>query len=147
MAIILVRFGKVRSAFLQLAEEHYVDLLNKAKVPFEIRNLKGKDDKEADTALIVEKYKQEAKVFLLAEKGTLYDSVQFSKLLSPALSNHDPVYFVMGGPFGWQYDLLPNNFKLLSLSPLTFPHELASVVILEQIYRANKIMKGQEYHY
>ncbi len=53
----------------------------------------------------------------------------------------------MGGPFGWQYDLLPRNFKLLSLSPLIFPHELASVVILEQIYRANKIMKGQEYHY
>ncbi len=91
MAIILVRFGKVRSAFLQPAEAHYVDLLNKVKVPLEIRNLKGKDDKVADTQLIVEKYKDETKVFLLAEKGTIYDSVQFSKLLAPALSNHDPV--------------------------------------------------------
>lgn len=147
MAIILVRFGKVRSSFLQKTEEHYLHLLAKTKIPFEIRTIKGKDDKIADTSLIVDKYKQESNVFILAEGGRVHTSEQFSELISPGFDNHDPCYLILGGPFGWHYQSFPKHFKLLSLSPLTFPHELAYVVLLEQLFRAFKIAKGQEYHY
>lgn len=147
MAVIIVRFGKVKSHFLQKTEEHYLHLLAKTKILLEIRTLKGKDDKVADTNLILEKYHHEKQVFILAEGGKGYSSEQFSQLMSPAFNNHDPCYFIMGGPFGWHYEALPKHFKLLSLSPLTFPHELAYTVLLEQLFRAFKIAKGQEYHY
>lgn len=147
MAIILVRFGKVRSTFLQATEQHYLDLLTKTKTLVEVRTLKGKDDKNADTQMIVDKYKDQAKVMILAESGKNYTSEQFAQLISPAFSTHDPLYLIMGGPFGWQYSLFPSTFQLLSLSPLTFPHELAYTILLEQLYRAVKITRGQEYHY
>lgn len=147
MAIVLVRFGKVRSSFLQKTEEHYLHLLAKTKIPFEVRTMKGKDNKITDTALIVEKYQNESHVFILAENGAKLDSAQFSQLIAPTFDSHTPYYLIMGGPFGWHYEGLPKHFKLLSLSSLTFPHELAYVVLLEQLFRAFKIAKGQEYHY
>lgn len=147
MAVIIVRFGKVKSSFLQKTEEHYLHLLAKTKIPLEIRTLKGKDDQVADTNLIIEKYQQEKNVFILAESGKTYTSEQFSQLIGSAFNTHDPCYLIMGGPFGWHYSSVPQHFKLLSLSPLTFPHELAYTVLLEQLFRAFKIAKGQEYHY
>lgn len=147
MAIILVRFGKVKSVFLQKTEEHYLYLLTKTRIPFEVRTMKGKDDKIADTALVVEKYRHESHVFILAENGLKMDSLQFSQLLASTFESHTPCYLIMGGPFGWHYEGLPKQFKMLSLSSLTFPHELAYIILLEQIFRAFKITKGQDYHY
>lgn len=147
MALILVKFGKVRSQFLQAAEFHYLDLLQKTKVPFEVRTLKGKDDKKADTEMILDKYGKEQHISILAENGVATTSIKFADRVSPAFISHDPHYFILGGTFGWQYNLLPKHCQLLSLSPLTFPHEIAYILLLEQVYRSYKIIKGQEYHY
>ncbi len=81
-------------------------------------------------------------IYLLAERGKLLDSIKFSHFLS----QHQPLLLVLGGTLGFS-DRLYQHYPQLSLSPLTFPHELAQVVLLEQIYRASTLTQAKTYHY
>lgn len=83
-------------------------------------------------------------IFLLSEAGKLYNSQQFAKLVT-ALPNQLLV-LVIGGALGFSSEL-KNKYKLISLSPLTFPHQLTRVILLEQIYRSIMIIKKKKYHY
>lgn len=88
------------------------------------------------------KQKDNAAVYLLAERGEIYDSVAFANWLN----KKSPLIFVLGGSLGFS-DTLYNSYPSLSLSPLTFPHELARVVMMEQLYRAATILQKKNYHY
>jgi len=85
---------------------------------------------------------------LLTERGKVYPSETFAQIIH-RWSEHETrtIEFVVAGPFG----IDPNEEKAfdatLSLSPMTFPHEMAAVVLLEQLYRACTIIKGKTYHY
>lgn len=81
-------------------------------------------------------------VYLLAERGKVYDS----KELAFFLEKKSPLVLVLGGALGFS-DHIYKKYPSLSLSPLTFPHELARVIFLEQIYRATTILQGKNYHY
>jgi 23S rRNA (pseudouridine1915-N3)-methyltransferase len=83
-------------------------------------------------------------VVLLDSEGSTYDSVGFSKWLEDRRQSGRDICFVVGGPRGLDLDAC--DLKL-SLGPMTLPHQLARVVLLEQIYRANKILAGEPYHY
>lgn len=126
---------------------HYLKLLKYTGIDCEVRTLKGFDDPTADTALLIEKLADMSPVFLLSEGGKIYSSTQFSSLFKPAYEGTQKVTLALAGPFGWDYDLIPPIWHHLSLSPLTFTHELAYVLLLEQLYRGAKIMKRQKYHY
>lgn len=81
-------------------------------------------------------------VFLLDEKGKGYASEAFAKLLD----ERQPITFVLGGALGFD-ETLKKELPAIALSALTFPHELARVVLAEQIYRAAAILRGKKYHY
>ncbi len=83
-----------------------------------------------------------AKVYLLAENGKMYDSVS----LSGWLEKESPSILVLGGTLGFAPELAA-QYPSLSLSPLTFPHELARLILLEQLYRSACILIGKDYHY
>jgi 23S rRNA (pseudouridine1915-N3)-methyltransferase len=85
---------------------------------------------------------------LLTEHGKTLDSPAFAEWLGAAAERGArPVAFVIGGPLGVDPSLAGEMDLALSLSPLTFPHDLARVVLLEQLYRAITIQTGKTYHY
>lgn len=84
-------------------------------------------------------------VSLLAAEGRSYDSLAFSAFLEEHRNAGTDLAFVVGGPFGAP-PLQRVDYRL-SLGPLTLPHQLAWVVLLEQLYRAHKILAGEPYHY
>ena len=83
-------------------------------------------------------------VSLLAADGRQYDSVAFSRFLEDRRQAGRDVWFVVGGPYGTD---VPQAEHRLSLGPMTLPHQLARVVLLEQLYRAHKILAGEPYHH
>lgn len=85
-----------------------------------------------------------AHVVLLDEGGATYDSVGFSRWLEQRRQSGLDLVFVIGGPFGTKLD---DHDARLSLGPLTLPFQLARVVLLEQLYRAHRILAGEPYHH
>ncbi len=81
---------------------------------------------------------------LLHASGESMDSLQFSHFLEARRQSGEDLCFLVGGPFGLELDGVQHR---LSLGPLTLPHQLARVVLLEQLYRAHKILAGEPYHY
>ncbi len=88
---------------------------------------------------------QGAFVSLLSTEGVAYDSVAFSAFLDERRQAGTGLAFVVGGPFG--APPLQRVDHRLSLGAMTLPHQLAWVVLLEQLYRAHKILAGEPYHY
>ena len=87
---------------------------------------------------------ERAYVALLDSEGAEHDSIGFSRWLEERRRSGRDVCFVIGGPRGLD---LESCDERLSLGRMTLPHQLARVVLLEQIYRANKILAGAPYHY
>jgi 23S rRNA (pseudouridine1915-N3)-methyltransferase len=83
-------------------------------------------------------------VTLLSADGPQYDSVGFARVLEERRRSGMDWCFVIGGPFGLQ---LESPDSKLSLGSMTLPHQLARVVLLEQLYRAHKIIAREPYHY
>jgi len=79
----------------------------------------------------------------LSENGQEFDSVSFSKKI---FSVDQPIIFVIAGSLGFDFKIL-KDYNTLSLSKMTFLHEMAKVILIEQIYRAVNIEKGKRYHY
>ncbi|MEA2179226.1 MAG: rRNA (pseudouridine1915-N3)-methyltransferase [Solirubrobacteraceae bacterium] len=83
-------------------------------------------------------------VSLLADRGEQMDSMAFSRWVQTRREAAVDVCFVIGGAFGLD---LPDADHRLSLGALTMPHQLARVVLLEQLYRAHRILAGEPYHH
>jgi 23S rRNA (pseudouridine1915-N3)-methyltransferase len=81
---------------------------------------------------------------LLHRDGEALDSVAFSAFLERRRRSGQDLCFVIGGPFGLELEDVDHR---LSLGPLTLPHQLARVVLLEQLYRGHKILAREPYHY
>ncbi len=87
---------------------------------------------------------ERAYVSLLDLGGETMDSVRFSRFLEERRMSGRDLCFVIGGPFGLALDGVDHR---LSLGEITLPHQLARVVLLEQLYRGHKILAGEPYHY
>jgi 23S rRNA (pseudouridine1915-N3)-methyltransferase len=83
-------------------------------------------------------------VSLLSIDGKAMDSVGFSRFLEDRRMSGRDLCFVVGGPYGLELDRADHR---LSLGPMTLPHQLARVVLLEQLFRAHKILKNEPYHH
>lgn len=95
---------------------------------------------------IIENLNEKDYIILLSEKGRLMNSEQFSDFIMDKFKKNKNLTFILGGPWGVSQELEGEVNFLLSLSPMTFPHEIARVLLLEQIYRALSIKKGGKYH-
>lgn len=82
-------------------------------------------------------------IYLLSEHGTEKNTKDFSSFLD----NNSNLVFVIAGSLGFSDDLNNSSYNKISLSKMTYPHELARLVLFEQIYRGMTIIKGKTYHY
>jgi 23S rRNA (pseudouridine1915-N3)-methyltransferase len=98
--------------------------------------------KEAE--VIAAALRPDERLVLLTEEGTTYNSVAFAQQLRDSGSAR--LAFVIGGAEGLDPALKARANWRLSLSPMTFPHELARLLLLEQLYRASSILQGGPYH-
>jgi 23S rRNA (pseudouridine1915-N3)-methyltransferase len=81
---------------------------------------------------------------LLDARGRTYDSLAFARWVEERRQGGRDVCFVVGGPYGSELERCDEK---LSLGPMTFPHQLARVMLIEQLYRAHKILAGEPYHH
>jgi len=81
---------------------------------------------------------------LLHRDGEMLDSLAFSRFLEQRRQSGRDLCFVVGGPYGLELEDVDHRF---SLGAITLPHQLARVVLLEQLYRSHKILAGEPYHY
>lgn len=151
--IIILAVGKIKEKyFLEACLEYLKRLKPYAKISVhELRAESfGASDKararkmEGERILEFIKKQPLSEVLVLDEHGQSFISIDFSKMLEKA---NRQVIFVIGGSLGLDKEVLNKPWSKISLSSLTFPHELARVVLLEQVYRAATIAKGKEYHY
>lgn len=96
---------------------------------------------------ILDKVKQDDYVILLDVASKELDSVAFSKHIEKCMiDGKSTIDFIIGGSLGHGQEVLQRANLKLSFSPMTFPHQLMRLILLEQVYRAFKIMKGETYH-
>jgi 23S rRNA (pseudouridine1915-N3)-methyltransferase len=134
MRISLIAVGRLRPPYQDDVEHYRKMLAGHAKVELvEVREDEKVPPRIPDRALTV----------LLAADGEALSSEEFSAWLEERRQNGRDLCFVIGGPRGLELDA----DMRLSLGPMTLPHQLARVVLLEQLYRAHKILAGEPYHY
>jgi 23S rRNA (pseudouridine1915-N3)-methyltransferase len=98
----------------------------------------------ADGDAVARRIPERAFVSLLDDRGQAYDSDAFARWLEARRQGGLDVCFVIGGAFGIELERCDHR---LSLGPMTLPHQLARVVLLEQLFRAHKILAGEPYHH
>jgi 23S rRNA (pseudouridine1915-N3)-methyltransferase len=133
--IVVVAVGRLRAPFADDVE-HYRKLLGRyARLELiEVR----------ENEQVARRLPERAFVTLLDRRGARVDSVDFSRFLEGRRASGRELCFVIGGPFGLELDDVDHR---LSLGELTLPHQLARVVLLEQLYRGHKILAGEPYHF
>ena len=149
--ITLITIGKVKEAYWREAILEYQKRLQpyarlkieelKAEPFSESTKEKAKKTESDNIQLYLDK-KKTAEIYLLSEHGELFDSPTFAK----KMESNQEIVLVIAGTQGFTKDLM-TKYPKISLSPLTFPHELARVVLLEQLYRAATIISNKDYHY
>lgn len=103
-------------------------------------------DKEAD--LILKQLEPTDEVILLDERGKQYSSVGFSEFLAKKmLTSQKRMVFVVGGPYGFSEKVYHRANGKISLSAMTFSHQMIRMIFTEQLYRAMTILKGEPYHH
>lgn len=135
MRIVIVAVGRLRPPFSDDVQ-HYQKLLAR-HVKLELVEVREDDQ-------VARRVPERMFVVLLDRAGEQLDSVAFSRFLEARRQSGQDLCFVVGGPFGLDLDGVDQR---LSLGPITLPHQLARVVLLEQLYRGHKILAGEPYHY
>ena len=148
MRLALLASGKLRERYAQLGAEEYAKRIARF-APFDIVEVpesRGAAAEETGAALLA-RVKKGDRIVLLSERGRALTSKGLAKRIGDALrSGRGRLLFVIGGPYGVGAELEKRADETLSLGPMTLPHELARVVLLEQIYRALTILNGRSYH-
>ena len=102
--------------------------------------------REREGQRLADKLPNRAQTVTCDIKGRAFDSTQFAEFLQSAREQDRDLAFLIGGAFGLASDLTSRSSVKLSLAPWTLPHELARLVLVEQIYRAGTIVRGEPYH-
>ncbi|MEX0798061.1 MAG: 23S rRNA (pseudouridine(1915)-N(3))-methyltransferase RlmH [Bacteriovoracaceae bacterium] len=146
----LIVVGKLKDKRIEALEQDFLQRINSLEL--QIHELKAKaQDKAFEGKLILKKIEEISKispplVVALTEAGQERDSRNFSKWLFEKLETSRQLVFIIAGAEGFERGVLNASQEKLSLSKLTFPHKLARLLFIEQIYRAITIKENHPYH-
>ena len=147
----LITVGQVKEDFFKGAVNEYLKRLTKY-TKIEIIEVKDytSDDKSLEltkeSELILKQINDKDFVVTLEIEGAIIDSFSFSKKIDEWQSKNSNICFIIGGSSGLHDSIKTRSNYALSFSMLTFPHQLFRIIVLEQIYRAFKIIKNESYH-
>ena len=153
MEIKLVVVGKTKNKELISLIEDYVkriNFFNKFQI-IEVNSIKTKKNNENEIKKIegeniLKKIKNNDLLFLLDEKGENYNSRKFADFLKIKLKESKTIIFVIGGAFGFSKEVYAKSNGLISLSKMTFSHQIIRLFFTEQLYRAFTILNNHPYH-
>ncbi|MCU4177629.1 23S rRNA (pseudouridine(1915)-N(3))-methyltransferase RlmH [Carboxylicivirga sp. N1Y90] len=156
MKIQLVMIGKTDEAYLMMGIEKYVQRL-KHYIPFEMKvipdlkkakNLSEEQQKKMEGDLLVQNLQAGDFMVLLDEKGKEFSSVEFSSFIQKKMvSGLKRLVFVIGGPYGFSDAVYSKANGKISLSQMTFSHQMIRLFFVEQVYRSMTILKNEPYHH
>jgi len=155
MKVYFWMIGKTSEAYLKSGTELYIKRLGHY-LPFscevipDIKNSGKKTPgqlKELESKAILNRLKPDDYLILLDEKGKTFTSIEFSRHLDRSLQRPQRrLIFLLGGAFGFDKTIYQRANEKLSLSSMTFSHQMIRVFFLEQLYRAMTILRNEPYH-
>ena len=158
MIITIYTVGKIKEKYFTDAIKEYAKRLSRycrleiievadEKTPDGASEALEEQIKEKEGERLLKAIKEDVHLIALAIDGKMYDSMEFSRKIEQAgIQGTSHIGFVIGGSLGLSDSVLKRADEKISFSKLTFPHQLMRVVLLEQIYRGYRIMKGEPYH-
>ena len=158
MNITIVAVGKLKEKYLKQGIEEYLKRLHTyarveivevadEKAPEELSEAEETQVKQAEGQRLLSKISADAYVVALAIEGKPFTSESFARTLDDlATYGKSKVAFVIGGSLGLSDEVLERAGVKLSFSKMTFPHQLMRLILVEQIYRAFRINRGEPYH-
>jgi 23S rRNA (pseudouridine1915-N3)-methyltransferase len=156
MQIKLIAIGKTDDKqLLQLIEQYQKRLKHYVKFQLDIipdiknvKNLSEKQQKEKEGELILKKISATDILVLLDENGKQYSSIEFSCYLQKKMNTGiKQLVLVIGGPYGFSEAIYQKSKEKISLSKMTFSHQMIRLFMVEQIYRGFTILKNEPYHH
>lgn len=157
--ISIICVGKLKETYLKDALAEYSKRLQKycnltitelqdEKLPNKLNDSIIQEIKTKECNKMIQNIKKDSYVFCLDLKGKEFSSKEFSKKLEDiALNENSHITFIIGGTLGLNEDILKMANEKICFSKMTFPHQLIRVFLLEQLFRAFKISKGETYHW
>ena len=156
MKIQLILIGKTDTSYLMEGIKEYKNRLVHY-IPFEMevlpdirntRNLSEAQQKEKEGEMILKALQAGDHVVLLDERGKEFTSLQFASYLEKkTLTLAKRLVFVIGGPYGFSEAVYKAASEKISLSQMTFSHQMIRLIFIEQLYRAMTILRGEPYHH
>lgn len=156
MQIKLLAIGKTDHSAIQSLVEEYIKRIN-FYIKFEVeiisdlkntKNISESIQKEKEGELILKKVSASDDLILLDENGKQFSSIDFSDFIQKKMnSGLKQLIFVIGGPYGFSDAVYRRAHGKLSLSKMTFSHQMVRVFFVEQIYRAFTILRNEPYHH
>ena len=155
MKTLLVLVGKTANKHFVVGIKDYHERIEHY-MPFDItvipelkntKNLSNEQQKEREGELILEQIKPMDTVVLLDEHGEEYRSIEFANWLQKKRLTARRLVFVIGGPYGFSPSVYSRANEKISLSRMTFSHQMVRLIFTEQLYRACTIIKGEPYHH
>ena len=156
MNITILAIGKNKDEYISLAEKEFLKRLSAfcsltietVPTPKYTKNQSVPKIKESEGKALLDKLPEKCYVIALDEGGKEFTSKGFATHLNKILTTFNkPIYFLIGGPYGFSDEVKQRSDELLALSQLTFTHQMVRIILLEQLYRAFTILKGKKYHY
>ncbi len=147
--------GKTKEAYLDEGVDEYLKRIARYVpckciiVPdLKISGKAGQEQvKEAEGEQILKRIGHTDHVILLDESGKMFGSVEFARYLEKLEGRTGHTVFVAGGPYGFSEEVYLRANAKLSLSRMTFSHQMVRLIFAEQLYRAFTILKGEPYHH
>ncbi len=158
MNIKIISVGKIKEKYLVSAIQEYskrlsryckLDIVEVAdeKTPDQASPAEEEKIKEKEAERILKNYREGSYLFVLAIEGKQFTSEEFAESIRMlGVNGSSDVTFIIGGSLGLCDAVIKKADSLLSFSKMTFPHQLMRVILLEQIYRAFRIIQGEPYH-
>jgi 23S rRNA (pseudouridine1915-N3)-methyltransferase len=140
--ITILCVGTIKDPSLSVLSQMYLKRLTH-DVRLTVREIRDRRSGEESTQLVTTLKKLNGYTFACSEEGTCTTSAKFARRLGAINRN---MVFIIGGPTGLSREVKNASDEVFSLSPMTFTHEMARILLLEQIYRAGSILHNRSYH-